>query len=433
MGKHAKYMPSSAHRWLKCPGCVALAETVPEPEPGQAAIEGTAAHWIAEQRLKAFIGGDDTIQGLNAVLEPGRFILFEKRVDENGGIEYWPAATTPVEPTEGPIVEITDEMNDAVKIYTDYVISNVNGGGDFYGDGGDLHVETRVDITDDCFGTADVIIDIPFDTLHVIDYKNGVKLVKVFENPQLELYGAGALQKFGDMYKQIVLTVVQPNANRPDDEPPIHSWRLTPDELLERAIKFDEARFRCENEPTTYIDGEHCQWCAGIRVCPTMLEKTQEIAKADFESVPIADITAEDLDKLKTILDAEPRINELVKAAKKHAIDLIQSGVEIPGYRVEPSLGNRRWRTTPDGDPDVPGLVNFLKRNRVKIDEYKPRQLISPAKMEKLINDKKRVAAFTERPDRGFRLAKNKDNTPALSSAKSDFDPIEVEKEDQDA
>ena len=52
--------------------------------------------------------------------------------------------------------------------------------------------------------------------------------------------------------------------------------------------------------------------------------------------------------------------------------------------------------------------------------------------MEKLIGDKKRVAAFTTRPDRGFKLAKVKTKTPALESVINDFDKIEEKDEKKD-
>lgn len=61
--KHAKLSPSSAHRWLVCPGSVALCETVPNTSSVYADT-GTAAHSLAEmcfaqsKDAKDFIGTD---------------------------------------------------------------------------------------------------------------------------------------------------------------------------------------------------------------------------------------------------------------------------------------------------------------------------------------------------------------------------------------
>ena len=47
---HAKLSPSSAERWMTCPGSVALCDGLVD-EGSSFAAEGTAAHWVAEQIL----------------------------------------------------------------------------------------------------------------------------------------------------------------------------------------------------------------------------------------------------------------------------------------------------------------------------------------------------------------------------------------------
>ena len=51
MGKHAKYSPSSGHRYMNCPPALLLEEQFPDEESPYAA-EGTAGHKLAEHLIK---------------------------------------------------------------------------------------------------------------------------------------------------------------------------------------------------------------------------------------------------------------------------------------------------------------------------------------------------------------------------------------------
>lgn len=50
MSAHAKLSPSSAERWMNCPGSVVLSEGMPD-KTTQFAEEGTMAHAVAEAML----------------------------------------------------------------------------------------------------------------------------------------------------------------------------------------------------------------------------------------------------------------------------------------------------------------------------------------------------------------------------------------------
>ena len=56
--KHSVFSPSSAKRWMTCPGSIALSMQCPEPETSKYAEEGTRAHDLAERALPAFLSSD---------------------------------------------------------------------------------------------------------------------------------------------------------------------------------------------------------------------------------------------------------------------------------------------------------------------------------------------------------------------------------------
>ena len=51
MGAHAKLNASSAHRWIACPGCIRLIDSLPHgvsERTSRPASEGSAAHALGE-------------------------------------------------------------------------------------------------------------------------------------------------------------------------------------------------------------------------------------------------------------------------------------------------------------------------------------------------------------------------------------------------
>mgnify|MGYP000243372453 CR=1 FL=1 len=61
MSTHAKLSPSSAYRWLACPGSVREEAKYPEPPSGPGAIDGTHSHTLLEHCIKG--NGDPLFDG----------------------------------------------------------------------------------------------------------------------------------------------------------------------------------------------------------------------------------------------------------------------------------------------------------------------------------------------------------------------------------
>ena len=73
-GTHAKLSPSGAHRWMRCPGSVALEAQFPD-DSSVFAAEGTLAHLLASDELDGVkparerIGEQHTVDGFDFTVD----------------------------------------------------------------------------------------------------------------------------------------------------------------------------------------------------------------------------------------------------------------------------------------------------------------------------------------------------------------------------
>ncbi|EAR5110822.1 DUF2800 domain-containing protein [Salmonella enterica subsp. enterica serovar Cerro] len=375
--EHALLSPSSAKKWLNCPAALACEFGLPNGS-GQAAVNGTVMHLVAETVLNRVIKGED----ITADTYKGVYALNEGK----GPIK---ALVTP----EKGAVLITDDFVSQVNKYVDYCRPII--------DAAELvEVESRVNLTRvlhpgaelngeplHTFGTADLIAVMPSaphdcGTGHMLivgDLKTGRHKVLAKENKQMMLYALGLLRVYKRLYDitAVRLVIFQPYAGGADE------WDTTPEALEQfgkfaqgRALKAIDAFQRGKKglKPADFRPGNSaCEWCKFSEKCSARSKSATKTVESDLsDEIEMTDeqIVAEYL-KLDVM---RQHISDIEKAMYK----LLMNKGATGGFKlVEGKMGNRSW----DNAEDVGDLVS-----QWGIEDLMSKQvMLTPTEAEKVM------------------------------------------------
>lgn len=406
MGKHSSLGPSSASRWFECPGSVALSAGVKTKEkPSIFAVEGTVAHDLCEK----------LVTGQTNILE------LTDRIGEN--VKH-----------SGFDIEITQDMVDACATYQ-RVTSELMDGLKAEGKPAPIveEVEGRVcasSIDKDLWGTGDYILYQKGNKLYVVDFKYGKGVpVDVKENKQMAIYAVGAQDSgAGTAFDQVTLVIVQPRA--PHKDGPVRYW-TTPKDWMhhfrkELAVAVDET----QKKDAELKAGDHCRWCKAKAVCPAISNAVQKQAQKDFAVMPADNdkktgglplVTEMTPLKMAQALQWEKNISLWFDSLRHHVQGLLESGQEVPGYKLVKGRSNRKHVEGTETN-----LVARFATFYNTADLYEKPKLLSPAKLEKVVG-KEEVAKLEDeglivKPEAKNNIAQESDpRETAVPSAALDF------------
>ena len=371
---HALLSASSSHRWLHCNPSARLEREFADRET-IAAAEGTAAHALAEHKLKR------------------RLKLRSER---------------PVSPFD------TDEMEVCTDDYADFVMEQVTKERRRDLDT-QVFIEQRLDFScyvPEGFGTGDCLI-VSRGRLHIIDLKYGQGLlVDSEENPQMMLYALAALNQYEEQYqiKKVKLTIFQPRRDN------VSTWETTVAKLKKWATKDlvpkAQKAFRGEGE---YCPGEWCIFCKAAVKCRARAEDKLRLAQSEFKMPPLLTDA-----EIESVLAKLPDIKKWADEIQEYALAKALAGKEWTGFKLVEGRSVRKFT-------DERAVVKAA--NEAGYHDIYKQTLISLTEMEKLMGKaefSKVLGSLVTKPQGKPTLVPDTDKRQAISvsNPKSEFSEI---------
>lgn len=292
---HALLSPSASKQWLNCPPSIRLSADCKD-DVSSYALEGTAAHTLCEYHLKKLLGRE--------VENPSEHLTFYDEQMEECAEGYATYVMEIIEAYHRPVVLIEERLN--------------------------LSKYVR-----DAFGTADCIV-LGGEELHIFDYKHGQGvLVEANENPQLKLYGLGALYLFDGIYniEKVTLHIYQPRRDN------ISTFEIASQELYrwaeEELVPKAELAFKGEGE---FSCGDWCRFCKVKNTCRKRADQALAIAKEEFKRPPL--LSDEELERA---LGIATDLELWVKDIREYALMKALEGKKWAEFKLVEGRSNRRY------------------------------------------------------------------------------------------
>ncbi|WP_147565105.1 DUF2800 domain-containing protein [Clostridium tyrobutyricum] len=373
MGEHALLSASSSHRWIACPPSARLEENF-ENKSSVFAKEGTAAHALAEYKLKKYLG----IKSQKPKSE-----FDEKELEYYTDIYF----------------DYGCELIAEAKVRSKDPI---------------ILVEQKLDFSN-CvpkgFGTGDLVI-IADKILDIVDLKYGKGVeVSAVNNPQMMLYAVGALNLFESLYdiEKVRMTICQPRIDN------ISTFEITVDDLIkwaEDTVK-PKADLAIKGEGE-FCAGEHCRFCRAKFNCRARAEENMKMAQYDFRKGPLLND-----DEITEILSSVDEFQKWANDIQAYALDkAVNENKKWDGFKLVEGRSSRKYS-------DEEAVSKTLIDAGYKENDIYSKNLLGITAMEKAMGKKKFKELLNNlvyKPQGKLTLVVDSDKRPEIkNTAEADF------------
>lgn len=377
-GTHAKLSASGAKRWMSCTPSVALEEQFPESSSAYA-DEGTFAHKLAELIINY------NLHNMKKAEFNKQFEALKKNPLYNQEMQDY---------IDDYIRQVWEFQNEAKALCKDYIVLT----------------EQKLDFSEyveDGWGTGDVVI-IADKMLHVIDLKYGKGVgVSAEDNPQLRLYGIGALAAFDMLYdiETVKMTICQPRLEMTTSE------ELSVEDLKawgENEVK-PKAALATAGEGE-FVVGDHCRFCKAKAICRARAEYNLELTKMEFSMPEL--LTDEEIGE---VLRKAEQLANWVTDITEWALAEAINGKKWEGWKLVEGRSNRKYS-------DEIKVADTLKTAGYDEAVLYEKKLYGITAMEKLVGKKNFESLLNEliiKPQGKPTLVPLTDKRPEISSAQS--------------
>lgn len=320
---HSVLAPSDSGKWGKCSGSVAMQQSFPELtiDENEAALQGTAAHWVAEQLIKGYT-------------DPNESII--TNIDQL--------------PDLAPNGEVIDDyMFDSAKEYCDEIMAVCNKVGGLR----NLRIEERVDIPRIhklCYGHVDAHLfhETEGDKnnhLYIWDFKYGFMPVEPEVSDQLLLYAIGVMQKLDivdDTKLTLHLTIVQPRVYHRFGS--VRTYTVVASDLRSRVNDLHFQANQALSDKAELVTGNQCIHCSGRRGCPANQKATQHAIEVTDQPTPQR-LDGHSLSlELLYLERAHETIKSRLNALTSEALTRLQAGENVGSHAIGHNKPRKAWK-----------------------------------------------------------------------------------------